>query len=454
MSGISAKEIDSKKPKYLVIFREAAEKNMNTLSSVLKRGKSPDGVESGGVRRLAAGITGVETKVFEPLGVAAADLSETQASNLRKRDDVAAVVENEVRYLPPVRRSKKGVSEIKSNDNRSPANDMLTYLRGVRDGMNLAITFYERGSMMPLDLNPASVAAAAPPSATQQTTWGLGAIGVATAVSAPTGRGVKVAVLDTGIDFNHPDMGNKVERGVTAVSFVTGITEQDVHGHGTHVAGTVCGPRQSTGGIRYGVAPDVDLLVGKVFNNAFRPRATDDDILEGITWADEQGARIISMSLSSDRETGGDFPVLYETVAQQLLDRAQNSVLLVAAAGNASDRPLSVVCVQNPAACPSILSVAAVDRNLRIASFSCKQLDDIGPVDVSAPGVEVYSSFIEGGFEELDGTSMAAPHVSGLAALYLEAEPGLTARQLFERLRTRARMIGDASDFGAGIVQL
>src|SRR5215210_7014895 len=166
MSGISAKEMDSKKPKYLVIFREAAEKNTNTLSSVLKRGKSPDGVESGGLRRLAAGITGVETKVFEPLGVAAADLSETQASNLRKRDDVAAVVENEVRYLPPVRRSKKGVSEIKSNDNRSPANDMLTYLRGVRDGMNLAITFYERGSMMPLDLNPTSVAAAALPAAT------------------------------------------------------------------------------------------------------------------------------------------------------------------------------------------------------------------------------------------------------------------------------------------------
>ncbi|HYY59066.1 MAG TPA: S8 family serine peptidase, partial [Pyrinomonadaceae bacterium] len=89
-----------------------------------------------------------------------------------------------------------------------------------------------------------------------------------------------------------------------------------------------------------------------------------------------------------------------------------------------------------------------------VASFSCKKLDDIGLVDVSGPGVGVYSSFVEGGFEELNGTSMAAPHASGLAALYLEAEPSLTARQLFERLRTRARSLGDATDFGAGLVQL
>ncbi|MBV9926744.1 MAG: S8 family serine peptidase [Acidobacteria bacterium] len=455
MSGISAKEVDSRRPKYLVIFREPAERNTSTLSTVLKRGRSAAGVERGGVSLLAAGVTGVETKVFEPLGVAAADLSETQASNLRKREDVVAVVENEVRSLPPVRRSQ-GESKIAAADNRGPATDVLAYLRGVRDAMNLAIAFHERGSTPPLEptLFSAAAVAAAAPAATQQTTWGLRAIGVATAISPPTGRGVKVAVLDSGIDFNHPDMGNKVERGVTARSFVTNITEQDVNGHGTHVAGTVCGPRQSAGGIRYGVAPDVSLLVGKVFNNAFRPKATDDDILEGITWADEQGARIISMSLESKRATGGDFPTLYEAVAQQLLDRAERSVLLVAAAGNASDRPQSVVCVQNPAACPSIMSVAAVDRDLLVASFSCKKLDDIGPVDVSGPGVGVYSSFVEGGFEELDGTSMAAPHVSGLAALYLEAEPGLTARQLFERLRTRARPLGDVTDFGAGLVQL
>jgi subtilisin family serine protease len=453
MSGISAKEVDPRRPEYLVIFREPAEKNTTTLSTVLRRGKSAAGVERGGVSLLAAGNTGVETKVFEPLGVAAADLSEAQASNLRKREDVVAVVENEVRSLPPIRRSPR-LSEIKSADESSPATDVLAYLRGVRDAMNLAIALHERGSTPLLEPNPISAVASAALPAAQQTTWGLRAIGVASAVSPPTGRGVKVAVLDTGIDFNHPDMGNKVERGVTAVSFVTGITEQDVNGHGTHVAGTVCGPRQSVGGIRYGVAPDVDLLVGKVFNNAFRPRASDDDILEGITWADEQGARIISMSLESGRDTGGAFPILYEWVAQQLLDRAQNSVLLVGAAGNASDRPQSVVCVQNPAACPSIMSVSAIDRNLRVASFSCKQLDDIGPVDVSGPGVGVYSSFVEGTFEELDGTSMAAPHVSGLAALYLEAEPGLTARQLFERLRTRARSLGDVTDFGAGLVQL
>jgi subtilisin family serine protease len=443
--------MDASRPKYLVVFRESAEKNTSTLSTVLKRGKAQGGADRSGIAMLAAASSGVATKVFEPLGVAAADLSDAQVKTLRKRDDVEAVVENEVRFLPPIRRSLEREEVTKpSAENDSGA---LAYLRGVRDAIDLAIAFHEGGGRG-RPLAETSFRAPSTNLAAAQTTWGLRAVGVTSAFPPLSGRGVKVAVLDTGLDLDHPDFSNKVVEGVSAISFVSNVTVQDVHGHGTHCAGTVCGPRQSIGGIRYGVAPDAELLVGKVFNNAVRPSASDDDILDGITWAEENGARIISMSLGSERDTGGEFPVLYETVAGRLLDRSQDSVLIVAAAGNASDRPSKVVCVENPAACPSIMGVAAIDRQRRIASFSCKQLDAIGFVDVAAPGVGVYSSVAGGEFDEWDGTSMATPHVAGLAALYLERTPNLTARQLFAELKQRALALGDAADFGAGLVQL
>jgi subtilisin family serine protease len=384
--------------------------------------------------------------MFEQLGVAATDLTENQLVAMRSRDDVEAVIENQVRYLPPVRRSVEAAEP--SSEPRSP---VVAYLQGLRDAANLAIAYHE-GHELVLPRPTAGVEAAVPMAS--RATWGLSAIGVAPSFSGPTGRGVKVAVLDTGIDLNHPDLGHKVIEGASAVSLVSGVTVQDVFGHGTHCAGTICGPRESISQIRYGVAPDVELLVGKVFNNRPRPSATDDDILEGITWADENGARIISMSLGSERDINEAFSPLYENLALRLLDRQNNSMLIIAAAGNESERPVFTAPVGNPAACPSILAVAAVDRRGRVASFSCRQMDSIGAVDVSGPGVGVFSASTGRGFETLDGTSMATPHVAGMAALYLERDPNLTARQLFEQLKLHARQLGDPADFGAGLIRL
>ena len=160
------------------------------------------------------------------------------------------------------------------------------------------------------------------------------------------------------------------------------------------------------------------------------------------------------MSLGSIRDVNGKFPPQYEQIARKLLKRKSNSILLVGAAGNESDRPNSTAPVGNPAACPSIMAVAAVDKHRRIASFSCRQMDDIGTLDVSAPGVAIFSSFTDGRFETLDGTSMATPFVAGLAALYLQREPKLTAQKLFEELQNRSKNLGDAADFGRGLVQL
>lgn len=449
MEILSAKELDPTRPKYLIIFEEPQEKNTSTLSSVLKRGKEEGTPERAGVSILEAGESGVHVKVYEGLGVAAADLTKSQHDTLEKRSDVLAIVENEVRFLPPARRTTETTPVRTTDENQS----IIAYLQGLRDAANMVLAFQQGGQ--PVSSSMSSMPSAMmSPVAVPRTTWGLKAIGVANALNAPTGKGVKVAVLDTGIDLNHPDLRGKAIDGDTAFSQVTGVSVQDVHGHGTHCAGVISGPFQSVSGIRYGVAPNVELLVGKVFNNDFRPTASDDDILDGITWAEQKGARIISMSLGSIRMTNGNFPLQYEQIAKKLLNRDSNSVLLIAAAGNEGRRPTSTAPVGNPASCPSIMGVAAVDRNKNIADFSCSQMDNIGEVDVSAPGVAVFSSFLNGTFEKLDGTSMATPHVAGLAALYLESEPNLTARKLFDLLKSRALPIGAKEDFGAGLVQL
>jgi hypothetical protein len=128
---------------------------------------------------------------------------------------------------------------------------------------------------------------------TLQYTWGLQATEVP--ASPRTGRGIRVAVLDTGFDLGHPDFAG---RAVTATSFVAGQSPQDVHGHGTHCVGTACGPRTPQGSRGYGVAPDAEVFVGKVLSD--EGSGTDAEILAGIAWAVRNGCQVISMSLGAD----------------------------------------------------------------------------------------------------------------------------------------------------------
>jgi subtilisin len=445
----TAKSLDPSRPQYLVLFRKPSEKNTQTLSTTLHRERisGTQAVRAGrGVAVLSAGATDVPVRVFEKLGVAAADLTENQRRTLEKRDDVECVVENLIRYLPPVRRSIREAPRTVVQDRASE------YLRGVRDSAELALAYLE-GRAPGVLQGMEKVTERRRPRRTEQLTWGLRAMGI-TAQTRFTGRGIRVAVLDTGIDLTHPDLSAKVVEGQTAVSFVNGISVQDVNGHGTHCSGVVAGPVNSAGGTRYGVAPDVELLVGKVFNNNRRPSASDDDIIEAITWADERGARVISMSLGSERAVDEPSSAVYETVANQLFTGSENSVLLVAAAGNESDRPNNLSPVGNPAACASLAAVAAVDAAGDVAYFSCATMDTIGLVDVAGPGVDILSAYTGGGFMRLDGTSMATPHVAGLAALYLERNPTLTAQGLWNELRNRANGQGDPDDVGSGLVQL
>lgn len=282
-------------------------------------------------------------------------------------------------------------------------------------------------------------------------TWGLKATNV-----TPTsflrycpynGAGIKVAILDTGFDFTHPDFAG---RPIIHRSFIAGETTQDVHGHGTHVTGTACGPLSPAPAIeRYGIAYAAQIYIGKVLSNA--GSGTDGGILAGINWAIANGCAVVNMSLGA-RASGAGYSAVYETAAARGLGLG---TLIIAAAGNDSNRPGTIKPVSHPANCPSIMAVGAVDSFMRIAYFSNGgQFPTYGAVDIAAPGVTVFSSTkMPTRYAKKDGTSMAAPHVAGIAALYAQAT-GLRGIALWKKLITTAKALPlPTRDVGTGLVQ-
>ncbi|MGE6753945.1 S8 family peptidase [Rossellomorea sp. NPDC071047] len=240
-----------------------------------------------------------------------------------------------------------------------------------------------------------------------------------------TGEGVKVAVLDTGIDSEHPDIAGQID---DAVSFVPGEEVKDVNGHGTHVASTVLGTGAGDGKHK-GVAPDARLLVGKVLSD--QGFGQDSWIIDGMEWASEN-AKIVNMSLGSDMPSDGTDPMA--EAVNRLTD--ENGTLFVIAAGNRGGEGT----IGSPGAADSALTVGAVDKEDELAYFSSKgpRYGDMGlKPDLSAPGVGIvaarsqYSSGT-GDYKSLDGTSMATPHVAGAAAILAEKYPewdGTTLKQ-------------------------
>ncbi|MFD0279177.1 S8 family serine peptidase [Kitasatospora sp. NPDC127111] len=279
----------------------------------------------------------------------------------------------------------------------------------------------------------------------QNVTWGLQAIRAH--LSAMTGRGVKIAVLDTGVDTDHPDLVGRVDE---TVSFVPGETVEDLHGHGTHCIGTAAGPANPGQKPRYGVATEARILAAKVLDNT--GHGPDGQILAGLAWAIDHGARVISMSLGAPVQPGELFPQTYELVAQRALDRG---VVIVAAAGNSSRRPGVIRPVERPANCPSILAVASLDKAMQMAASSCGGVNgNGGEVDVAAPGKFIISAAPGGGHAVMSGTSMATPHVAGVLAMLIQAHPNDSAADLKARLlATALPLTQPGSDVGAGLVQ-
>ncbi|HOZ59353.1 MAG TPA: S8 family serine peptidase [Nakamurella multipartita] len=317
------------------------------------------------------------------------------------------------------------------------------YLQGYRDGVSdLAgrLGAVER----PAGSGALAAAAANPPFADNaQFTWGLQATGVST--SPQSGAGIKVAVLDTGFDVGHPDF---VGRSVTTQSFVAGETVQDGHGHGTHCIGTSCGSKAPESGPRYGVAYGASIYAGKVLGDS--GSGSDGGIIAGINWAVENGCHVISMSLGAD--VASVHPP-YTVVGQRALDAGS---LIVAAAGNNADRRVgNFGFVGTPANSPFIMAVGALDQKLDMAYFSARTLAGTrgGQVDIAGPGYQVYSSWLmPTRYKTISGTSMATPHVAGVAALWAELT-GYRGRDLWATLaQDSQRLLQPSVDVGGGLV--
>ncbi|GGS55878.1 S8 family peptidase [Actinokineospora fastidiosa] len=318
--------------------------------------------------------------------------------------------------------------------------------------MALARAVVEPGPIALLEQERMVYAIAAPAPAEEPTvsdesvfTWGLQAVGAQ--LSTATGKGIRVAVLDTGFDLAHPEFA---EREIESSSFVPGEEVQDGHGHGTHCIGTACGPREPSEGPGYGVAYEAEIFAGKVLSNA--GSGSDGGILSGIAWAISNNCPVVSMSLGARTRPGDPYSRTYERVAARAL--AQGT-LIIAAAGNESERQNGVVApVGHPANCPSIMAVGAIDAQSKIARFSCGTVDKIGAVDLVGPGVDVHSSWpVPLRHNRISGTSMATPHAAGVAALIAQAT-GARGLELWARLtQTAQRLPLPSTDVGSGLVQ-
>ncbi|MEG4199240.1 S8 family serine peptidase [Microcoleus sp. Pol12A5] len=305
------------------------------------------------------------------------------------------------------------------------------YLRGYRDAVN---NLYDKATTT----EAAEIEKQECFSDDSDSTWGLKATKAID--SLLTGSGMKVAVLDTGMDLQHPDFAG---RSIVSQSFVPGEDVQDGNSHGTHCIGTACGFKDLNGR-RYGIAYESTIYVGKVLSNA--GSGASGWILAGMEWAIANGCQVISMSLGN---TNPKPSTTYETVGRRAL---QNGCLIVAAAGNHGPTKT----VGQPANSPSIMAVAAVDNCVQVPDFSAtSDLIQGTKVDIAAPGVKVYSSvpMNKGRYAAYNGTSMATPHVAGLAALYAEST-GKRGAELWQLLTAYAMALPlPNTRVGSGLVQ-
>jgi len=266
--------------------------------------------------------------------------------------------------------------------------------------------------------------------------WGVDRIDAELVHPYNKGTGVKVAIIDTGIDYTHPDLNDNY---VAGCDFANDDNDpMDGGGHGTHCAGIVAAEDNEIGVI--GVAPAVELYIAKsLFDDG---SAYISDIVDGIEWAVEEEVDVISMSLGIDI----DFQSWHDAC-----DAADGAgIVVVAAAGNNGNPSGSEDNVGYPARYSSVIAVAATDSNDERAWWSSTGPD----VDVAAPGVGIWSTY-PGGYEYMSGTSMACPHVAGTVALVIASDPDLTNAEVRERLKSTADDLGAAGSdywYGDGLV--
>ena len=280
-----------------------------------------------------------------------------------------------------------------------------------------------------------------------------------TAWKTTTGKGVTVAVVDTGVDASQPDLAGQVLAGK---AFLTGATSAsvlnpkvDTCGHGTHVAGTIAAVANNFIGVA-GAAPGTKILPVKVMNPTLSCSGYGSDVAKGITWAANNGAKVINLSLGGTSDDAAqDLAIAYAH---------SKGVVVVAAAGNnhgpaATCHTVGTNAISYPGASKYVIGVGAIDANFARGCFS----NTGWYVDVVAPGVNVLSTYptaITGAgyapYAYMSGTSMATPHVAAAAALMLARWPACTPDRVEARLETTARRLGGTTtrnnDYGYGLI--
>ena len=260
------------------------------------------------------------------------------------------------------------------------------------------------------------------------------------------GKGITVAVLDTGCDTDHPDLMDRIIGGYNFTKDDGGdsLKFEDYNGHGTHVAGTIAATLNNSGVV--GVAPEANLLILKVLGK--NGSGKYDWIIKAIQYAIDQKVDIISMSLGGPNDVKALHDVIITAVNQ--------NILVVCAAGNDGDGKDSTDEFGYPGCYNEVISVGAVNLERKSSGFT----NSNNQVDLVAPGEKIISTYLNGTFATLSGTSMATPHVSGALALLKVIsnsafERDLTVPELYSQLIKRTVPLGNSPNIeGNGLVYL
>jgi subtilisin len=243
--------------------------------------------------------------------------------------------------------------------------------------------------------------------------WGVGQIKAPEAWKQSLGNHVSIGVIDTGVDYNHPDLRQAVSRGVNLINRL--LLPFDDNGHGTHISGTIAAAGSANGII--GVAPRANIHPVKAFDQ--NGSAYVSDIIAGIDWCVQNNLDVINMSFG--------MKTYNKSLELAVLNAYHAGKVIVASSGNDGHK----AAIDYPARFPQVVSVGATTKNNKIATFSNRGRR----IDVYAPGERVYSAWLHGAYNELSGTSMATAHVSGVIALMLSLRPRLAPLQIKPILR-------------------
>jgi hypothetical protein len=276
----------------------------------------------------------------------------------------------------------------------------------------------------------------------QELTWGIDRINADEVWEVNTGFEIKVAILDTGIDLEHPDLKGNIKGDINIVK--PKKSANDDNGHGTHIAGIVAAVDNDIGVI--GTGPEISLYAVKVLDN--QGRGWESDLIDGLDWCIDYGMQVVNMCFGS----------LEDNVSfHEAIFRAYDAgIILVASAGNNGEYGGAI---EYPAKYPETIAVSAIGEDDHFASFSSN-----GPeIDLTAPGVDIKSTYKNGSYRIMSGTSMSAPHVTGTVALVLNTELGdwdfngngkWDPDEIREKLKDRAELLDlHYHQQGAGLVR-